>query len=409
MDASEEELINHNIILMSRYLSEDRSFFIRAEKVFRKIFSEYHQVHHYDSYHGSESLLYHQYMVMHSLDVFLDTIVEDYNANDKSVKLMQRLVDTIVDKTLMGRKELKNLLNQPPPKCSKPFKIILFLVMLFHDLGKLYNTELLGKKLGDETLQARKFTTHDRYGWNLFQYFKVRRERSDQVIEEAILKTRKKITSLKNKEQKLKSVVKLPDNQIIGAKSKVDYDKELKQVSKEINIFKLDLEYLEGCKERIFQLRELLEEFNLTKGDLHFISKLIKHHQALFNQKDWDYSKYVHETDAGKLKLFVEWCRVEKFKKAGIRRRSKSNTFFFYGLLLAAMSDVTGTGYSDHTVEKMFETDKFDVNFKGHHGDISPQAEFLGFLAYLYHNLSLPDERIIKNWFSNVEMLRRVA
>ena len=177
-----EKLIDNNLVLIKKYLIEDRASLQKAEEIFKSLFKEFSEVNHNDSFHGNETLLYHQYMVLHCFNKFMDVVVKDLSEDDLFVKSMEQLLETIETKTKLGRKELKQLLTQTPPTCSKNLQTLLFLTVLFHDIGKLYNTGKWEQEFNDETLKLRKFQRHDDYGWSFLQIISTKKVHFERLF-----------------------------------------------------------------------------------------------------------------------------------------------------------------------------------------------------------------------------------
>ena len=378
--ANPSDLIEYNLSLLKRYISSDRTVLKKAEEVFQKMFTEYGQVHHNDQFHGNETLLYHQYMVLHSFTTLMDVVEKDYNDNDHYVQAMRSLLTITESKTTFGRKELKSMLTHSPPTCSKPFQILLFLAVLFHDIGKLYNTEKWEKEFNDETLRLRKFQKHDDYGWAFFQILSTKKNNFDTLFGHMVERTKKEIAKLNSQLDQAES------------KKKEEYQKKL-------NFLKIDLHYLIITKDRILEFKDLLDELDLKRDDYWFVSKLVEHHQTLFNDPSMDYAKIILEKDQKKISTFVDWVRKKKLEKVGVTKKTKLNDYIFYGLLFMNMSDTNGTGFSDHEIEYAFKNYKLGDKFEGHHGAINSDAEFFGFLNYMYHNISKANEEIVTTWF----------
>jgi len=383
------ELIEENKSMIKKYLSGDRALMQKAEKAFHDLFEEFKAVNHNDQFHGTETLLYHQYMVLHSFDKFIDVVVRDFSDDDKFVGHMEMLLQTVETKTRFGRRELRTLLTHVPPRCTKNLQTLLFLTVLFHDLGKLYNTEKWEQEFEDETLKLRKFQRHDMYGRSFFRFLMVRKSRLDQILDNIIGRT-------KEEKAKLSSLLEGMN------------EKKRKKQEQKIHLLEIDIYYLTKCRDVIKQFKDLLDEFDLKTGDYRFIANLVEHHQTLLNDPTMNYVIYANEKDIKKLQKFLKWARDKKLAKVGILRKNLSNDFVFYGLMFVNMADAGGTGFSDHAVEIAFKKYKKGDKFKGHHGDIGSDAEFCGFLVYLYHNLSRSDDEIIKDWFGVEEKKKEV-
>lgn len=388
--ASPQELIDSNRRLIKKYLESDKEIIKKAEEKFQELFEKFKDVNHNDQFHGTETLLYHQYMVMHSFDLFMDAITKDFASNDQFINNMEVLLQTIETKTKMGKEEIKNLLVDTPKGCTKNFQTLLFLTVLFHDIGKLYNTEKWEKEFTDETLKLRKFQRHEGYGKSFLKFFMMKKERMDELIDNVI-------NILKNEKAGLESTISALD------------EKKKANVTQKINLLTIDIYYLSACRNTIKEFKELLDEFELNKGDYRFISDMIEKHHTLLRDASMPYEAYANEKDIKKLRAFLKWAREKKLAKADIQQKNRQNDFIFYGLMFINMSDVNGTGYSDQVIEIAFKNYAIGDKFEGHHGNIKADAEFCGFLNYLYHNIARSDDEIIKDWFGVEEIKKGTA
>ncbi|MBI2138482.1 HD domain-containing protein, partial [Candidatus Woesearchaeota archaeon] len=194
--ASPEELVEFNKRLISKFISSDKGILQRAEEIFGRLFQEFQHINHNDQFHGTESLLYHQYMAMHSFNTFMDMVCDELSASDPFVRHLESLLKSLEERTSIGKKELKELLNENPPSCSKDLKTLLFLAALFHDIGKLYNTERWEKEFADETLKLRKFQRHASYGSLLFRILALRQSNYMRIFSSITSITQQEIAKL---------------------------------------------------------------------------------------------------------------------------------------------------------------------------------------------------------------------
>ena len=71
------QLVDFNMRMLDIYIKQI-TVSEKAEEFFQKLFQEYSTVNHNDTFHGNETLLYHQYMVLHSFNMFMQVIAKEF-------------------------------------------------------------------------------------------------------------------------------------------------------------------------------------------------------------------------------------------------------------------------------------------------------------------------------------------
>ena len=280
------QLVDFNLDLIKKYIQQ-KAVMDKAEEFFKQLFHEYSTINHNDTFHGNETLLYHQYMVLHSFNTLMEVVAKDFSQDDPFIRNMQILLERLETKTNFGRRELKTLFKNNPPGCSKNLTTLSFLTVLFHDIGKMYNTEKWEKEFNDETLRLRKFQRHEGYGWSFFQILSTRKFHYDRLFNNITNRIKQEIAK---RESALESLT----------------DKKREEERKKINGLKIDLYYTNASRQTIEQCKDLLEEMELNKNDYWFVAKMIEHHQTLFNDPSVDYKVYQQEKDIKKLQFCLK-------------------------------------------------------------------------------------------------------